>query len=204
MHRHRGVPTYRGLVSEEVIDSPTGSVAKHINEYVETGGAKGHIWQGVPTLLLTTRGRKTGRLRRTALIYGRSGDSYVVVASIGGGPKHPKWYLNLVANPDVGLQVGPDLKSGTARTADQNERSRLWSDMARIWRRTTDTRKRPTARFRLWSSTRFEPPEQRLVGSYRSRPLGPLGRRAGGGSVESDRWPWRTVRSLPGCRKESP
>ena len=64
------------MASEEVVDSPTGWVAKHIKEYVETGGEKGHTWQGVPTLLLTTRGRKTGKLRRTALIYGRPGDSY--------------------------------------------------------------------------------------------------------------------------------
>ena len=121
------------VASEEVVDSPTGWVAKHIKEYVETGGEKGHTWQWVPTLLLTTRGRKTGKLRRTALIYGRSGDSYVVVASFGGAPKHPKWYLNLVANPEVGLQVGRDLKSGMARTAEPDETARLWPEMARIW-----------------------------------------------------------------------
>lgn len=120
-------------MAEEVVDSPTGWVAKHIKEYVETGGEKGHMWQGVPTLLLTTRGRRTGKLRRTALIYGRSGDSYVVVASIGGAPKHPEWYLNLSANPGVELQVGPGIKSGTARTADPNERARLWPEMAKIW-----------------------------------------------------------------------
>ena len=56
-----------------------------------------------------------------------------MVASFGGAPKHPKWYLNLVANPEVGLQVGPDFKSGRARTADPKERARLWPEMARIW-----------------------------------------------------------------------
>ena len=94
---------------EQVVDSPTAWVAKHINEYVASGGEKGHTWQGVPTLLLTTRGRKSRKLRRTALIYGRDGNSYVVVASIGGAPKHPLWYLNLVANPKVELQVGPEI-----------------------------------------------------------------------------------------------
>ena len=118
---------------EEVVDSPTGWVAKHIKEYVESDGEKGHLWQGVPTLLLTTRGRKTGILRRTALIYGRDGDSYVVVASIGGAPKHPKWYLNLVADPKVDIQVGPDIISGRARTAEGDDRTRLWSEMAEIW-----------------------------------------------------------------------
>jgi deazaflavin-dependent oxidoreductase (nitroreductase family) len=118
---------------EEVFDSPTGWVAKHIKEYVESGGEKGHRWQGVSTLLLTTRGRKTGTLRRTALIYGRDGDSYVVVASIGGAPKHPKWYLNLVTEPGVELQVGPRIISGRARTTEGDDRTRLWREMAKIW-----------------------------------------------------------------------
>jgi deazaflavin-dependent oxidoreductase (nitroreductase family) len=121
------------VTSEKVVDSPSGWVAKHIKEYVETDGEKGHTWQGVPTLLLTMRGRKTGKLRRTALIYGRDGDSYIVVASMGGAPKHPKWYLNLVANPEVEIQVGPKITSGRARTADQDERARLWPKMAEIW-----------------------------------------------------------------------
>jgi deazaflavin-dependent oxidoreductase (nitroreductase family) len=118
---------------EEVVDSPTGWVAKHITSYVESGGEKGHQWRGVPTLLLTTRGRKSGLLRRTALIYGRDGDSYVVVASLGGAPKHPLWYLNLVADPDVELQVGPHTLRGRARTATPEERTRLWPQMAAVW-----------------------------------------------------------------------
>lgn len=79
---------------------PVG-VARHIREYVETDGRKGHRWNGVPTLLLTTRGRRTGKLRRTALIYGRDGDAYVVVASRGGARHHPQWYLNLAPDPEV-------------------------------------------------------------------------------------------------------
>jgi deazaflavin-dependent oxidoreductase (nitroreductase family) len=75
-------------------------VADHIHRYVETDGAEGHEWRpGVFTLLLTTRGRRSGKLRRTALIYGRDGDAYLVVASQGGDPKHPAWYLNLLAEP---------------------------------------------------------------------------------------------------------
>jgi len=118
---------------EEVVDSPTGWVAKHIKSYVESDGEEGHTWRGVPTLLLTTRGRRTGVLRRTALIYGRDGDRYLVVASIGGAPRHPMWYLNLVADPMVRLQVGPEIVSGRARTADEDERPRLWEQMAGIW-----------------------------------------------------------------------
>ena len=116
-----------------MFDSPRGWVARHISQYVETNGRKGHRWQGVPTLLLTTRGRKTGKLRRTALIYGIDGDRYVVVASTGGADKNPAWYLNLVDNPEVELQVGAATFRARARTADRDEKPPLWELMASIW-----------------------------------------------------------------------
>src|SRR5437762_5051273 len=94
--------------SEEIFDSPSGWVAGHIRRYVETDGEDGHRWRGVNTLLLTTRGRKSGKLRRTALIYGRDADRYLVVASQGGAEWNPNWYLNLAANPEVRLQVGAE------------------------------------------------------------------------------------------------
>jgi deazaflavin-dependent oxidoreductase (nitroreductase family) len=119
--------------AEEVIDSPTGWVAKHIREYVESGGKRGHRRWGVTHLLLTTRGRRTGKLRRTALIYGQDGDRYVVVASSGGQPQHPSWYLNLRADPWVRVQVGTDTFPAYAATAEGPERDRLWELMAGIW-----------------------------------------------------------------------
>ena len=120
--------------SQQVVDSPTGWVADHIKQYVESGGEKGHEWRdGVPTLLLSVKGRKSGLWRRTALIYGRDGDNYVVVALKGGDPKHPLWYLNLLDNPDVGVQVGPDKLTARARLAEGDERARLWERMAQIW-----------------------------------------------------------------------
>jgi deazaflavin-dependent oxidoreductase (nitroreductase family) len=118
---------------EEVFDSPSGWVASHIREYVETDGEKGHRWRGVTTLLLTTRGRKTGKLRRTALIYGRDGDRYLVVASQGGAARHPNWYLNLDANPDVLVQVGAERFAARARAATPDEKPRLWKIMTSIW-----------------------------------------------------------------------
>jgi hypothetical protein len=69
---------------EPIFDSPTGWVQKHIQDYIESDGAKGHQWRGLSTLLLTTRGRKSGLLRRTALIYGQDGANYLLVASNGG------------------------------------------------------------------------------------------------------------------------
>jgi deazaflavin-dependent oxidoreductase (nitroreductase family) len=130
---------------DQIFDSPTGWVAEHINDYVATGGKRGHLWKGVPTLLLTTRGRKTGALRRTALIYGRDGDSYVVVASIGGAPKHPEWYLNLVADPEVRLQVGAEIMAGRARRPTETRRSGCGGRWPRSGPNTTNIRRRPTA-----------------------------------------------------------
>jgi deazaflavin-dependent oxidoreductase (nitroreductase family) len=118
---------------EEVFDSSRGWVARHIRRYVETDGRKGHRWSGVHTLLLTTRGRRTGKLRRTALIYGRDGDRYLVVASRGGAKHHPSWYLNLAENPEVQVQVGADRFTARASTATSEEKPRLWRSMASIW-----------------------------------------------------------------------
>jgi deazaflavin-dependent oxidoreductase (nitroreductase family) len=116
-----------------VYDSPEGWVSEHIQRYVETDGQEGHDWNGVPTLLLTTKGRKSGKLRRTALIYGKSGSSYLVVASSGGAEKHPAWYLNLTENPEVAVQVGAEDFVATARTADESEKPELWRLMSQIW-----------------------------------------------------------------------
>lgn len=118
---------------EEVYDSPTRWVAQHVRRYVESDGRRGHRWSGVNTLLLTTRGRKTGKLRRTALIYGRDGDRYLVVASRGGANTHPAWYLNLLDEPEVQVQVGAERFPAKARPATAREKRRLWNVMTRIW-----------------------------------------------------------------------
>jgi deazaflavin-dependent oxidoreductase (nitroreductase family) len=118
---------------EQVFDSPRGWVAQHIRRYVETDGRRGHRWSGVNTLLLTTRGRKSGKLRRTPLIYGRDGERFLVVASQGGARKHPSWYLNLVENPDVLVQVGAEKFAARARPATGEEKPRLWRAMTSIW-----------------------------------------------------------------------
>ncbi|GAB3979569.1 nitroreductase family deazaflavin-dependent oxidoreductase [Plantactinospora veratri] len=116
-----------------VRDSPTGWVSAHIRRYLETDGADGHDYQGFPTLLITTRGRRTGALRRTALIYGRDDDRYVVVASNGAAARHPSWFLNLLADPSVRVQVRADRFAARARVADPAERARLWELMAGIF-----------------------------------------------------------------------
>ncbi|HEX5404823.1 MAG TPA: nitroreductase family deazaflavin-dependent oxidoreductase [Pseudonocardiaceae bacterium] len=114
-------------------DSPVGWVGDHIRQYVESGGTDGYEWRGTTILLLTTTGRKTGTQHRTALIYRADGDSFVIVASKGGAPKHPAWYLNLTANPDVTVQVKDEEFAGRARLAEGDERERLWKLMVEVW-----------------------------------------------------------------------
>jgi deazaflavin-dependent oxidoreductase (nitroreductase family) len=106
---------------------------EHVDRYVATGGEEGHDWQGAKTLILTTTGRRSGEQRPTPLIYGRHGDDYLIVASRGGAPEHPAWYLNLQANPDVEIQVKADRLPVHARTASAAERAELWPIMAREW-----------------------------------------------------------------------
>ncbi|GAB4104163.1 nitroreductase family deazaflavin-dependent oxidoreductase [Micromonospora taraxaci] len=118
---------------EAVEDSPVGWVASHIRRYVQTDGADGGTFHGVPSLLLTTRGRRTGTLRRTALMYGRDGDNHLLVASNGGADKHPAWYLNLSADPTVEIQVDAERFAARARTATAEERVRLWPVMTKVF-----------------------------------------------------------------------
>ena len=115
------------------VDPPAGWQRDHVERYVETEGADGHHWRGVPTLLLTTIGRRTGKARRTPLIYGRDGDRYLIVASKGGSDEAPEWYRNLVTDPRVRIQVGADRIDGTAHTASPDEKRRLWTVMTGIW-----------------------------------------------------------------------
>ena len=118
----------------EVTDSPVDWVAEHTQRYLDSGGEDGHEWRpGVPTLLLTTTGRKSGIKRRTALIYGRDNADYVIVASKGGSPEQPAWYLNLEADPEVEIQVFDEVLPVVARTVGGEERERLWALMRQIW-----------------------------------------------------------------------
>jgi deazaflavin-dependent oxidoreductase (nitroreductase family) len=106
---------------------------EHIRRYRETDGEVGYLWNGVPTLLLTTTGRRSGEPRTSALIFGRDGDDYLVVASMGGAPNHPAWYLNLTADPAAEIQVRGDRIPVEARTASDAEKPRLWQIVNEVW-----------------------------------------------------------------------
>lgn len=121
----------------EDLDTATDSqwdwVAEHTRGYLASGGTEGHDNDGLLTLVIATTGRRTGLARRTCLIYGRSGDDYVVVASKGGADDDPAWFTNLVADPSVGVQAGTHRFSARARVATPAERESLWTRMAQIF-----------------------------------------------------------------------
>jgi proline iminopeptidase len=116
-------------------------IQDHIKRYLATDGADGYLWDAsigggkgmVPTLLLTTTGRKSGQALTLPLIFGRSGPDYVVVASKGGAPTHPAWYLNLHTKPDVHVQVKGEKFAARALTAGAAERAALWPKMVEIY-----------------------------------------------------------------------
>lgn len=105
----------------------------HIRRYRETDGEVGYLWNGVPTLLLSTIGRHSGEVRTSALIFARDGDDYLIVASYGGAPRHPAWYLNLQAHTNAEIQVKGDRFAVTARTATAAEKPRLWQVVTKSW-----------------------------------------------------------------------
>jgi deazaflavin-dependent oxidoreductase (nitroreductase family) len=106
---------------------------KHVDRYEATDGEEGHDWQGTQTLILTTKGRKSGEERKAPLVYGRRGDDFLVVASKGGSPEPPAWYRNLQADPNVELQVRGDKFPARARDATPDEQAELWPIMTAEW-----------------------------------------------------------------------
>ncbi|GAA2064098.1 nitroreductase family deazaflavin-dependent oxidoreductase [Catenulispora yoronensis] len=114
-------------------DSQWDWVADHVRTYLASDGAEGHERNGVKNLVLVTTGRRTGTPRRCCLIYGTSGDDFVVVASKGGDDDNPAWFTNLVAEPSVGVQVGARRFTARARVASAAEREPLWRQMAEIF-----------------------------------------------------------------------
>jgi deazaflavin-dependent oxidoreductase (nitroreductase family) len=129
-----------------VADSPVGWIKDHIRQYVGSDGAAGADYLGYRALLLTTVGRRSGVRRRTALYYGRDGDDYLVVASRGGDPNHPSWYLNLDANPEVEVQVDGDVFTARASTVEGAERPRLWQRMVKTFPRYAEYQELTTRR----------------------------------------------------------
>lgn len=113
--------------------SAWSAVADQVALYEATDGKEGDTLEGKPVIILTTRGRKTGALRKTPLMRVEHDGRYVVVASMGGAPQHPVWYLNLVADPRVTLQDGAEVMELRARVATPEERQVWWPRASAAW-----------------------------------------------------------------------
>ncbi len=105
--------------------------AQVVEEFRANGGKVGGPFEGMPMALLHTTGAKSGQPRLNPLAYRQDGDNVVVFASKGGAPTHPDWYRNLVANPDVEVEVGSERFRARARVAQGDERARIWSEQTR-------------------------------------------------------------------------
>ena len=101
-------------------------IAAHLAVYRATRGSVGGRLGTLRILLLTTRGRKTGRARTAPLVYFEDGDRLVLIASNGGQPQDPLWWRNLQARPEASVQIGGEVRPVRARLASREERSRLW------------------------------------------------------------------------------
>ncbi len=120
--------------------SESGWIADHRNQYLADGKA-GHMWDStfaggpgpLPTLLLTTVGRKSGKESVMPLLYGEVDGNCVIIASKGGDPKHPGWYHNLSAQAQVKVQVADDVFQARPRVAEGDERARIWAQMANMY-----------------------------------------------------------------------
>jgi deazaflavin-dependent oxidoreductase (nitroreductase family) len=113
--------------------SPWEPIADQVRKYEESGGTEGTDLNGQPCIILWTRGRRSGTVRKTPLMRVTDGERYAVVASLGGSPKHPVWYLNLTADPKVSLQDGAEVRDYVARVVDGDERAEWWARAIEIW-----------------------------------------------------------------------
>lgn len=106
---------------------------EHVRRYQETNGEVGYIWNGVTALLFTYTGRKSGEKLTRAIICTKWGDAYAIIASKGGAPNHPLWYLSLLENPEVDVQVKDRKFKAIARVAQSPEREEIWAEAVKHW-----------------------------------------------------------------------
>ncbi|HET9138176.1 nitroreductase family deazaflavin-dependent oxidoreductase [Actinophytocola sp.] len=113
--------------------SPNDWVREQVERYESSGGTEGTTLRGKPVIILTTEGARTGKVRKTPLMRVEHEGSYAVVASLGGAPKHPVWYYNLLAHPKVKLQDGPAKHELTAREVTGEEKALWWDRAVQAW-----------------------------------------------------------------------
>jgi len=106
--------------------SPSDWARKQVEEIESSGGTSGTTMRGLPVIVLTTKGAKSGKLRKTPLMRVENDGQYAVVASLGGAPKHPVWYHNVVAHPEVELQDGTTKQDMVAHEVTGDEKTKWW------------------------------------------------------------------------------
>jgi len=126
--RHRALDSQRVTAADDNLFG-----AEHVRAYRESSGERGYHWHGATILLLTTRGRSSGELRTSPLIYRTDDGRWVIVASRGGTPTNPSWFENLRADAEATIQVRAETIPVRADTATGEERARLWSLMTEVW-----------------------------------------------------------------------
>ncbi|MET7550169.1 nitroreductase family deazaflavin-dependent oxidoreductase [Streptomyces sp. NPDC058232] len=109
--------------------SPEQWVRDQVELFESSGGTEGTTMRGMPVIILTTRGAKSGKIRKTPLMRVEHDGAYAVVASLGGAPRHPVWYHNITADPRVELQDGPVRQDMNAREVTGDEK-RVWWERA--------------------------------------------------------------------------
>jgi deazaflavin-dependent oxidoreductase (nitroreductase family) len=109
------------------------AVNEQVERYEATGGREGGDLQGKPCVILWTLGRKSGAIRKSPLMRVEHDGSYAVIASMGGAPNHPVWYLNLLADPHVTLQDGDEIRDYVAREVEEDERAQWWARANEAW-----------------------------------------------------------------------
>jgi deazaflavin-dependent oxidoreductase (nitroreductase family) len=117
-------------VTSEYTPSPIGWVREQVERYEKSGGTEATTLRdtGLPVVIVTNKGRKTGSVRKTPLMRVRDGDNYVLIGSMGGAPKHPVWVHNLRANPSVDIRDLTEVRRMRVREVhDKDERTRLWA-----------------------------------------------------------------------------
>jgi F420H(2)-dependent quinone reductase len=124
--------------------SPVDWVRDQVELYERTGGREGNVQRatGLPVVIITVRGRKSGKLRKIPLMRVEHDGKYAIVASKGGAPQHPKWYKNVKANPDVMLQDGPEPFDAGARELHGEERELWWRHAVEAFPPYADYKKR--------------------------------------------------------------
>lgn len=119
--------------STENKEDVLGFMKDHIKRYLATNGEDGHLMNGFPCLVLTTTGKKSGEQRQAAVIYGKHGNSHVIIASKGGSDTPPAWFVNLQAHPRAHIQVKDKKLDVRMRVAAGAERQQLWDMMVKIF-----------------------------------------------------------------------